>query len=340
MTKPLRGKLVLDLARSMAGPMACMMLADLGARVIKVEPPGGDETRGWGPPFEGELSSYFISINRGKESVVLDLKTEFGREALRRLLRRADVLVENYRPSTAKRLGVADALRINPKLIHCTISGFGDERPAYDLIIQAEAGVMSVNGTPDGPPLKVGLTLSDAFAAHYAVQGILACPPGTHFTVTLIDSMLASLTYLAQGALATGRAPGRLGNDHPSLYPYAVFDNLAVGVANESQWRGLCRAIRRPQLAEDPRFRTNALRVKNRESLRPILLEAVRDPGLPERLRAEDVPFGVVRDVLTALRSRGIEQFVPSPLPWTSRKKAPRLGEHTRKVLRELARGQ
>jgi crotonobetainyl-CoA:carnitine CoA-transferase CaiB-like acyl-CoA transferase len=332
MSLPLKGLTVVELARSLAGPLAGMMLAELGARVIKVEPPGGDETRGWGPPFVGELSTYFISANRGKESVVLDLKSREGRAILRRLLARADVVIENFLPSTARRLG----LQVPRRCIHCTISGYGPgvEKPAYDLIIQAESGAMRLNGDPKGPPMKIGITLADVLAAHDAVRGILSMRLARRtgrLNISLLHSMLAGFTHHAQSYLSTGRVPPRHGNDHPSLYPYGVFKAadgyVAIGVANEKQWEGFCRALNLPHLIE--RYPSNRRRVESRRRLGRIIgkrLKNRRCRALASRMAKHGVPFGRVQHLGQAFLM----------IDGSNGGRAPKLGEHTETVLQWL----
>jgi crotonobetainyl-CoA:carnitine CoA-transferase CaiB-like acyl-CoA transferase len=339
MKPPLRGVLVVELAKSLAGPLAGMMLCDLGARVIKVEPPGGDETRGWGPPFVGKLSTYFISANRGKESLVLDLKQAGPRAILRKLLSRADIVIDNFRPSTARRLG----LKIPRRCIHCVISGYGlrgplSEKPAYDLIIQAESGAMLLNGEPDGPPMKIGITLADVLAAHYAVQRILAARLSGQsglIDVSLLDSILAGLTHQSQSFLSTGRVPARHGNDHPSLYPYGIFKvrdgYIAIGVANERQWEGLARVLDRPDWVQA--YPSNRRRVENRSRLQSMIRQALsrwRKRELLSALGRRQVPAGAVQTLDKAY------QMIPRP----KQKRAPRLGEHTQAILKELSENE
>jgi crotonobetainyl-CoA:carnitine CoA-transferase CaiB-like acyl-CoA transferase len=323
-----------------------MMLADLGARVVKIEPPGGDETRGWGPPFQGGVSTYFLSANRGKESAVLDLKRPYGRRALDRWIRRSDILIENFRPSSAARLGVdpARTRRVNPRLIHCAISGYGRrgrwaEKPAYDLVIQAESGAMLLNGDPAGPPMKIGVTIADVLAAHYAVQAVLAARlsgGGATIEVSLLDSMIAGFTHHAQSFLSTGRVPARHGNDHPSLYPYSVFraadGDVAIAVANDAQWAGLCRALG----FDAKRYPSNRDRVLGRQRLRRELASKLSARPSGELLRAlqrRGVPSGRVQSLREAmgmasgliLRGRVASPIRVNGRRWTS-KTPPMLG--------------
>ncbi|HEU5393549.1 MAG TPA: CoA transferase, partial [Candidatus Methylomirabilis sp.] len=275
MRGPLDGLKVLDLTRILAGPFCTMILGDMGADVVKVEnPEGGDDTRRWGPPFvEGE-SAYFLSVNRSKRSVTLNLRAPKGKALLADLLARADVLIENFRPGTIARLGFgyeAAAAR-NPRLIYCSISGFGQTgpealRPGYDLIVQGESGVMSLTGFADGPPCKVGLSIADIIAGMYAVQGIAFAlfarektGRGQRIDVALLDGMISFLTYQAGIYFATGRSPSRMGNLHPTIMPYETFEaadgHLNVAVGNNSLFQQFCRVLGLPALAADPRFDT------------------------------------------------------------------------------------
>lgn len=284
-TAPLEGLVVADFSRVLAGPYATMMLADLGATVIKVERPGvGDETRGWGPPWAGELSSYFASVNRGKRSIELDLTNAADLFLARKLARRADVLVENFRPGlmTGMGLGYDELALENPGLVYCSISGFGTgagaDLPGYDFIVQAVGGLMSITGDADGEPTKVGVALVDVLAGKDAVVGILAAlrdrertGNGQRIEVALLSSLLASLVNQASGALATGADPKPMGNRHPSIAPYETLRcsdvPLAVAVGNDEQFSRFTAVLGRPELAEDSRFQSNPDRVANREAL-------------------------------------------------------------------------
>ena len=328
---PLSGIRVVDLSTVLAGPYATMVLADLGADVIKVEPLDGDSTRGWGPPWVGDLASgtrtatYFLAVNRNKRSLRLDLKTAEGAEVLRRLLAWGDVLVENFRPGSLERMGFDDAtLRAqNPGLIHLAISGYGTTgpgagRPGYDFVIQAVGGLMSITGDRDtdgGRPTKVGVAISDVVTGLYATIGILAAlitrdGSGQTVDVSLLGSTLAVLVNQAQNAFATGQSPGRLGNAHPNIVPYETFatadGELAVAVGSERQWPRFCAAIGSPELAVDPRFATNGDRVEHRDELRLLVAErlAVRPTAdWAVALDAAEVPFGAVADILAAFDS-------------------------------------
>ena len=330
---PLSGIRVVDLSTVLAGPYATMVLGDLGADVIKVEPPDGDATRGWGPPWVGDLANgtrtaaYYLAVNRNKRSLRLDLKSAEGADVLRRLLVRGDVLIENLRPGSLDRLGFDDAtLRaLNPSLIHLAISGYGTtgpaaSRPGYDFVIQAVGGLMSITGDRDadaGHPTKVGVAISDVVTGLYAAIGILAAligqddgRPGQRVDVSLLGSTLAVLVNQAQNAFVSGRSPGRLGNAHPNIVPYETFatadGELAVAVGSERQWPRFCEAIGLPELATDPRFATNGDRVDNRDALRPLIADRLTTRPTArwtEDLDAAEVPNGAVADILAAFDS-------------------------------------
>jgi glutaryl-CoA transferase len=332
---PLAGIRVVDLSTVLAGPYATMILADLGADVIKVEPPEGDATRGWGPPWVGDAAdgtrtaAYFLAVNRNKRSIVLDLKTPAASDVLRRLLADADVLVENLRPGSLDRLGFDDAsLRtINARLIHLSISGYGPsgpaaDRPGYDFVIQAVGGLMSITGDADaegGHPTKVGVAISDVVTGLFGAIGILSAVlardravdrAGQRVDVSLLASTLAILVNQAQNAFVTGTSPSRRGNAHPNIVPYETFatadGEVAVAVGSERQWPRFCAAIDLPALATDPRFTTNGQRVEHREELRPIIAERMATRSTArwvEAMEAAAVPCGAVGDVLTAFDS-------------------------------------
>jgi crotonobetainyl-CoA:carnitine CoA-transferase CaiB-like acyl-CoA transferase len=370
MSGPLEGLVVADFSRVLAGPFATMLLGDLGADVVKVEHPGGgDETRAWGPPWHGELSTYYLAVNRNKRSVALDLKTGPGQRAARALAGRADVLVENFRAGTMERLGLGfDGLaRDNPGLVWCSISGFGRdagaELPGYDFLVQAMSGLMSITGPAGGEPTKVGVALVDVLTGLYAFGGVLAAlherertGRGQRVEVSLLGSALASLVNQASSYLCTGRAPVAMGNRHPSITPYetlATADRpLVVAVGNDGQFARLCRVLGLPGLAGDPRFATNADRVANRDVLATLLEEALAGRGADDwvaALAGAGVPCGLVNDVgeAFALAERlgldpvadagGIPQ-VADPIrlsvsPVSYRLAPPALGEHTGEVL-------
>lgn len=323
---PLAGITVLDLSRVLAGPLCCQHLADLGANVIKVEAPGlGDETRAWGPPFENGVSAYYISCNRGKSGLRLDLKSKAGKLHLRQLVREADVLVENYRPASLKALGLEPSTlrRLNPNLIVGSISGFGRRSPwadqaGYDFMVQGLSGMMAITGPVSGEPSKVGIAIADVLTSLYASTAICAALTrpksspkrrkngapgqkkqnrGCHIDVSLMDCILASQVNLMQAYFVTGKAPQRYGNAHHQIVPYQVFSAkdgpMIVAVGNDRQFQQLCTALRVAQVARDPRFATNPLRVKNRTSLIRILqdtLEKKSRDTLIEQLTRIGVP--------------------------------------------------
>jgi crotonobetainyl-CoA:carnitine CoA-transferase CaiB-like acyl-CoA transferase len=329
--RPLDGLLVLDFSRVLAGPYCTMQLADLGARVIKIEQPGrGDDTRAWGPPFVGSESAYFLSVNRNKESLALDLKHPRARPILDALLSRADVVVENFRPGTMERLGLGyrEVAARHPRIVYCSISGFGQTGPrraeaGYDAMMQAEGGLMSITGAADGPPFRLGVAIGDIATGMFAVQGILAAlfarertpRPGSgqtrrgqHVDIAMLDAVTALLTYQASSAFATGGTPGRMGNRHPSIAPYDTFaaadGDFVLAVGNDDQFHRLSRVLGRPDLAADPRFATNADRVVNYDALRgelsPLLAMWSRK-DLVAALTAAGVPSAAVRSVTEAL---------------------------------------
>jgi crotonobetainyl-CoA:carnitine CoA-transferase CaiB-like acyl-CoA transferase len=322
---PLAGVRVLDLSRVLAGPYCTMVLADLGAEVIKIERPGsGDETRSWGPPFAGGEATYYLALNRGKRSVALDLADRRTGPAVRALLRASDVVVENFRAGGAERLGVGyeSAREQREDVIYCSITGFGSERappgrPGYDFIAQAECGLMSITGDPDGPPSKAGVALVDVLCGLNAAVGILAglrererTGAGRRLEVSLLDSGIASLVNVAQAALVTGAEARRYGNAHPSIVPYEPFETatgwIAVAAPNDGLWRRLCEACEHPQLGADERFATNSGRVAHREEVVRALAEIFRTRGAEEwltRLEAHGVPAGKVRGVHEALEA-------------------------------------
>jgi crotonobetainyl-CoA:carnitine CoA-transferase CaiB-like acyl-CoA transferase len=312
-----------DLTRILAGPYCTQALADAGADVVKIEERGkGDDTRGWGPPFVGGESAYFLSVNRGKRSLTLDLKHDEGRRILRVLLDKADVVVENFRPGTLDRLGFGyeTVSGRNPRIVYASISGYGGDgpwggRPGYDAVIQGEAGLMSITGAADGPPFRVGASIADVTAGMTAYQGILLAllrrtttGKGGHVDVSLFESLLPPMAYHASTYLLTGTVPRRLGNRHPSLAPYETFEAadgyVIVAVGSESLWRAFAAAIGRPELLSDERFATNAQRVVNYEALRGVLAPLMKTRPAAEWLAALEsagIPCGRVRTVGEAL---------------------------------------
>ena len=320
---PLAGLTVLDLSRVLAGPYCTMTLGDLGARVLKIEEPGkGDDTRRWGPPFWRGESAYFLAVNRNKESLTLDLKHEPGRAILTRLVERADVLVENFRPGTLERLGFGyEACRaVNPRLVYASVSGYGTTGPeasraGYDLIAQGEGGVMSLTGEPDGEPMKAGVSQADIVAGLWALQGILVAlydrertGQGQRVDTSLLEGQIGLLTYHASNYWATGTAPERLGNRHPNLTPYGTFRArdgwVTVGAGNDVQFTKLCAALGGPALADRPEYATNEARLTHRASLEAALAPlfvALDAADVLDRLRAAGVPAGRVLSVPEAL---------------------------------------
>jgi crotonobetainyl-CoA:carnitine CoA-transferase CaiB-like acyl-CoA transferase len=364
LTLPLAGLRVLDLSRVLAGPYCTMLLSDLGADVVKVEQPGrGDETRTWGPPFVAGESTYFLSVNRGKRSVALDLRDEHARAVALRLAERADVVVENFRAGGADALGVGyeEVRRVNPAVVYCSITGFGDRRPGYDFVLQAESGLMSITGPAEGPPSKVGVAVVDVIAGLNAAVAILAAVrerTGRRIEITLLDSALSALVNVGQAALTTGAEPRRHGNAHPSIAPYELLQAqdgpVAVAAANDGLFAKLCAALGRPELAEEPRFATNAARVEHRPELVAALQELLAARTAADwvgLLGAAGVPAGTIRGVREALEQAEtltVEHPAIGPLELvrtavapagTAALPPPRLGEHTREVLREAGLG-
>ena len=318
---PLEGILVADFSRVLAGPLAAMVLGDLGAEVIKVERPSGDDTRSWGPPWAPDgTSTYYQSVNRNKRSVVLDLAEAGDRDLAAALIERADVLIENFRPGTLERFGLGEewARAANPRLVSCSLTGFGSGAgaalPGYDLLIQAVGGLMSVTGQADGPPTKVGVALVDVIAGLFASVAILAAlrerehsGRGQRAEVSLLGSLLGALVNQASGFLGAGVIPARMGNRHPSIAPYESFaaadGELVVAVGNDRQFEALCRVLGCGALAADARFATNAARVEHREELGDALapLFAARARAeLATMLNAAGVPCGPVNDLREA----------------------------------------
>jgi formyl-CoA transferase/CoA:oxalate CoA-transferase len=356
-----------------------MKLADMGADVVKIEQPGrGDDSRGWGPPFVHGESAYFLSVNRNKRSLTLNLKSAQGKRVLQELIGLCDVLVENFRAGVMKSLGFGyrDVRRMNPRMIYCSISGYGQKsskshKPTYDLIIQGESGLMDVTGFSKGPPLKAGISLADVTAGMLAFEGILLAlidrewtEKGRHVDISLLDGLLSLFAYQAQIALSTNDTVSRKGNRHPTITPYETFaakdGYLNVAVGSESAWKSFCSAAGRKELASDPRFRTNAERVKHRAALERILVPLMKSRKVAEwirRLERADVPAGRINSIrdalrLTVLRERkmlstipraagGALRMVGSPFSaagWRSGADSPppRLGQHTREILVDL----
>ncbi len=381
---PLAGVRVLELSTVIAGPYCSMVLADLGADVIKVEPPEGDPLRGYGPPWVGtdspggeRVAAYYLSVNRNKRSLRLDLHQPQGREVVDRLIGRADVLIENFRPGGLEKLGLDDEAlaRLNPKLVHLSITGYGRSgpdaaKPGFDFVAQAVGGLMSVTGfgaESDGRPTKVGVAITDIVTGLLGAVGVLAAlrtGVGQRIDVSLLESTLAMLINQAQNAFATGEPPPRLGNAHPNIVPYETFatadGEIAVAVATERQWPRLCQAMDMPELIDDPLFANNDVRVQHRDVLRPRLAASFVQRTSAQWLAALDaaqVPCGPVNDVLAAFEQpqavalgmrTEVEHPVLGPMPQvglpfklsatpaTIRTAPPLLGEHAAEILAEL----
>jgi crotonobetainyl-CoA:carnitine CoA-transferase CaiB-like acyl-CoA transferase len=372
-TTPLQGITVLDLTRVLSGPYCTMLLADMGARVIKVEQPGkGDDTRAWGPPFlEGE-SAYFLSINRNKESVTLDFKQPGGRAVLDRLVAMTDVIVENFRPGTLAKLGLDYAALAprHPRLVYCSISGFGHsgprrKEPGYDAVMQAEGGLMSITGAADGPPFRLGVAIADIVSGMFAAQGVTAAlflrertGHGQAVDIAMLDSVAALLTYQAGIYFATGTAPARMGNRHPTIVPYETFrasdGDLAIAVGNDEQWRRFCAVA---GFEPEERFATNRQRVTLYQELKPLLDARLRTQTRShwiQQLTSAGVACGSVRDLHEVFSdpqiaartmmvdvehaSIGALRLLGTPLklsrtPPAVRTPPPTLGQHTDDVL-------
>jgi len=372
---PLAGIRVADFSRVLAGPLATMLLADLGADVVKVErPETGDDTRGWGPPFVQGDAAYFLSLNRNKRSVTLDLSTDEGRSAARRLAVASDVVVENFRPGLMQRFGLDyETLSAErPHLVYCSLTAFGDRagsRPGYDIIVQALSGLMSFTGQPGGEPTKVGVALLDVICGLYAANAIQSAllrrsstGRGARVSVSLFDASVAALVNQAANYLLGGLVPGPLGNAHPNIVPYQLFAAsdrpFILAAGNDRLFERTCEVIGRPELATDERFITNADRVRHRQALIPILSEAFATKTADEwveALESASVPSAPVRTVDEVFESaegaavlqevddpvRGLLRLVAEPIHVDGRVPPirlppPRLGEHTEQVLHEL----
>ncbi|MFI0040307.1 CaiB/BaiF CoA transferase family protein [Streptomyces mutabilis] len=366
-TAALAGLRIADFSRVLAGPYATMLLADLGAEVVKVERPGtGDDTRAWRPPADASgTSTYFLGVNRNKRSVTLDLATDEGRDRARELIARSDVVVENFRPGIMAKLGLGheELLAADPRLVYCSVTGFGTgagaELPGYDLLVQAVGGLMSVTGEPDGEPTKTGVALVDVITGLHATVGILAAlrhrertGEGQLVEVSLLGSLLSAMANQASGYVAAGVVPGRLGNAHPSIAPYETFHTadrpIALAVGNDRQFAALATLLGAPELADDARFRTNPDRVAHRGELRPLLQDRLRTRGADHwagALPAAGVPAGPVNaldEAFSYAERLGVEAVVDvagtrqvahpirlAATPAHYRLAPPELGEHT-----------
>ncbi len=319
----LSGIRVIDLSRVLAGPLCTMNLGDLGAEVIKVEQPGrGDDTRGWGPPFAGTESAYFLGVNRNKLGITLNLKDARGQELLKSLLRSADVLVENFKVGTLESWGITDAWREReaPRLIHCQITGYGSRgprggMPGYDFLLQAESGLMSITGDQQGEPTKLGVAIVDVCTGMYAAMGILAAlqarsetDKGQRVEATLYTSSISMLVNVASNYLISGRAPGRFGNGHPNIVPYRLFEctdgMVALAVGNDTQFARLAMCLGHPEWAADDRFQRNADRVKNRDAVDAMIAEILCTRTKAEWLadfREQAIPCSPIQNVDAAL---------------------------------------
>ncbi|MES2536859.1 MAG: CaiB/BaiF CoA-transferase family protein [Pseudomonadota bacterium] len=383
---------VLDLTRVLAGPWATQNLADMGAEVIKIERPGaGDDTRSWGPPYlkdgdgiDTRDASYFISANRGKRSVTVDIATPEGQDIIRKLAVSSDVFIENYKVGTMARYGLsyADLKLINPRLVYCSISGFGQSgpysaQPGYDFVFQGMGGLMSVTGFPEtetgeGGPVKVGIAIADLMAAMYATTGILAAlehrhisNEGQYIDLALLDCVVATTSYQSMNYFLSGQVPSAIGNAHPNMVPYQVFNckegKLILAVGNDSQFASFCEAAGRTDIGTDARFGKVSGRVKNREILVPIVAQILREKTMLEWiavLEPANVPCGPIYNLDQVfedpqVRHRNLKSVIPhaaggsapniaSPLrfsgtPVTYEKAAPLLGQHTSEILERLA---
>lgn len=350
----LNGIRVLDFSRVLAGPFCTMMLADLGAEVIKIEDPKrGDETRQWGPPYAGDsadgLSAYFLSVNRNKRSLTLNLKTDEGRTIARQLAAQSQIVVENFKPGQMASfgLGYGDLSALNPALVYASITGYGQngpyaDRPGYDFVIQGMSGIMSITGPVDGEPYKIGVALADVIAGLFAASSILAAlrhaeqtRQGQQVDIALLDTQIAALVNVASNYLVSGNTPGRYGNQHPNIVPYQPFraadGEFTVAVGNDRQFAQLCAVIRQPELASDPRYATNPARSQHRDTLIPLLqaiFEQRTVSAWVDDLLAAGIPAGPINNVAMILQdahvlARGLVREVTLPNGVTGRMVAP-----------------
>lgn len=381
---PLKGVRVIELARILAGPWAGQLLADLGADVIKVESPDGDDTRNWGPPFvtgkEGQnlSAAYYHACNRGKRSIIVDFSSPEGAETIRKLVAGADVLIENFKLNGLKKYGLDyDSLKAsNPRLIYCSITGFGQDGPyapraGYDFIVQGMSGLMSITGAADGEPQKVGVAVTDIFTGLYSVIAIQAAlrhaettGQGQHIDMALFDTQVSVLANQNLNYLVSGTPPTRMGNAHPNIAPYEVLPvkdgHFILATGNDNQFRKFCSVIGREELADDPAFATNSARVSNRTALRAHMIEALAGRNREDVLAALEkahVPASPINDISQTFAdpqivARGMRldlddgrgntipsvraPMVMSQTPLTYSRPSPRLGEHTGEILAEL----
>ncbi|PWA09999.1 CoA transferase [Pueribacillus theae] len=379
MSGPLVGIKVLDLSRVLAGPYCTMTLGDLGADVIKVESPGGsDDTRHWGPPFQNNVSAYYLCANRNKRAITVNLKSEKGRQIIKDLAKQSDVLIHNFKYGTMEKWGLDyDSLKsINPGLIYCGITGFGKtgpykHLPGYDFVIQAMSGLMSITGTEESGPMKVGVAISDVLTGMNAVIGILAALNernqsglGQSIDLALFDSQVSALVNAASNYLVSGKVPKRLGNEHPNIVPYQTFKTkdreMAIAVGNDGQFKRMCSAMGLDSLPSDERFLTNEKRLENRKVLTSILSDAFQQENASHwqsLLNQAGVPCGPINDMKAVFDEEQIQarnmlvevdhpeagkvSLVGSPIhysrtPVSVRKHPPMVGEHTEEVLKEL----
>lgn len=375
MSGALEGIKILDLSRVLAGPYSTMILGDLGAEVIKVESPQGDETRSWGPPFQNDVSAYYLCANRNKKSITVDLKSEEGLHVIKELVKESDVVINNFKTGTMDRfgLGYEKLKEINPKIVFCSITGFGEtgpykDMPGYDFIIQAMSGLMSITGTEESGPQKLGIAIADVITGLYAVIGIQAAllertvsSEGQKVDLSLFDSAVSTLVNIGSNYLMSGKIPGRLGNEHANIVPYQTFvtkdGEMVIAVGNDQQFLRLCNIIKQPELAEDERFKSNPDRVQNRTQLVPLLQKAFLEQETSywkEQCDKNSIPCGpinnieqVYNDPQLQARNMFIEsdhptagkiKMIGSPLklsrtPVSTRLHPPNKGEHNEEIL-------
>ncbi|WP_461392848.1 CaiB/BaiF CoA transferase family protein [Desulfosporosinus fructosivorans] len=379
MVGPLQGIKVLELSRTLAGPFASMLLADMGADVLKVEQPGiGDETRGYTPPEIAGESTYYLSLNRNKRGMTLNLKTDAGKEIVRRLVAESDILIENFRNGTMEKLGLGynELKEINPRLVYCAVSGFGrtglmKDEPAYDLVLQGFGGLMSVTGEAGSPPVKVGYSIVDLTTGLYASLGVMMAlwvrektGKGQYVEASLLESIVSLQTYLAQGVMATGIAPKRMGSAHPNIVPYQAFETkdgyVIIAIPNDWLWKKMCDALGLNELKDNPKFSVNADRVKYRTELIGLMTvysKSKTTKEITDKLRAAGVPGGPINDISQVLAEPQIKERemivevehptigmlkmlgIPiklSETPGSVRIAPPLLGQHTSEVLDHL----